>query len=114
MASKVPFHVFIGGARTVGDWDTASARGQDMQQAAGYLLSVLPQLWPLATPLRKLDTSTVFELVETGVDVGLTIYILTTDVATPGVGIAYRRGVSPILGCEGKGFRSSLVPSRTT
>jgi hypothetical protein len=39
----VPFNVFIGGARTVGDWDTASTRVQDMQQTAAHLLSVLPQ-----------------------------------------------------------------------
>jgi hypothetical protein len=62
----VPFNVFIGGARTVGDWDTASTRVQDMQRTALYLLSLLPQLWPLGAPLWKLEASTIYELVETG------------------------------------------------
>jgi len=100
----VPFNVFIGGARTVGDWDTTSTRVQDMQQTAGYLLSVLRQLWQLGAPLWKLETSTIYELVETGVDVGFDVFILTTDAAIPGVGMAYRKGGGPILGCKGKRF----------
>jgi hypothetical protein len=100
----VPFNVFIGGARTVGDWDTTSTRVQDMQQTAGYLLSVLPQLWQLGAQLGKLETSTIYELVETGVDVGFDVFILTTDAAIPRVGMAYRKGGCPILGCKGKRF----------
>ena len=80
----VPFNVFIGGARTVGDWDTVSTRVQEMQCTARYLLSVLPQLVPLGAPMWKLKASTIYELVETGVDVGLTVFVLSTDAATPG------------------------------
>jgi hypothetical protein len=47
-----------------------------------------------------LEASTIYELVETEVDVGFTVYILTTDAATPGVGMAYRKGGGPILWCK--------------
>ena len=57
----VAFNVFIGGARTVGEWDTLSRRVQDMQRSARYLLDVLPILRPLGAPLWKLDVSTVYE-----------------------------------------------------
>ena len=100
----VPFNVFIGGARTVGDWDKMSTRVQDMQKTAQYLLSVLPRLWPLGAPLWKLEASTIYELVETGVDVGFTVFILSTDAATPGVGMAYRKGGGPVIGCQGKKY----------
>jgi hypothetical protein len=100
----VPFSAFIGAARTVGDWDTASTRVQDMQATALYLLSVLPDLWPLGAPLWKLEASTIYELVETGVDVDLAVFVLTTDAATPGVGMAYRRGGGPLIGCKGKQY----------
>jgi hypothetical protein len=97
----VPFNVFIGGVRTVGDWDTTSTRVQDMRQTGGYLLSVL---WQLCAPLWKLETSTIYELVETWVDVGFDVFILTTDAAISGVGMAYRKRGGPILGCKGKRF----------
>ena len=100
----VPFNVFVGGARTVGEWDEMSTRVQDMQKAAKYLLTVLPQLWPLGAPLWKLEASTIYELVETGVDVGFTVFILSTDAATPGVGMAYRKGGGPVIGCRGKRY----------
>ena len=32
------------------------------------------------------------------------MFILTTDAAIPGVGMAYRKGGGPILGCKGKRF----------
>ena len=63
-----------------------------------------PQLWQLGAPPWKLETSTIYELVETGVDVGFDVFILTTDAAIPGVGMAYRKGGGPILGCKGKRF----------
>ena len=75
-----------------------------MRQTAGYFLSVQPQLWQLGAPPWKLETSTIYELVETGVDVGFDVFILTTDAAIPGVGMAYRKGGGPILGCKGKRF----------
>jgi hypothetical protein len=36
--------------------------------------------------------------------VGFTIHILTTDAATPGAGMAYRKGGGPILECKGKRY----------
>ena len=100
----VAFNCFIGGARTVGDWDALSPHVQRMQDSARYLLQVLPLLRPLGAPLWKLDVSTIYELVETGVDVGFTVFILTTDASIAGVGMAYRRGGGPIVACTGRRY----------
>jgi len=101
----VPFRVFIGAARTVGEWDALSTKVQDMQETARYLLEQLPILVPLGAPLWKLEASTVYELVETGVALDFNVFILTTDAAIPGVGMAYRKGGGGVIQGRGKRYK---------
>jgi hypothetical protein len=75
---------------------------------------VQPQLWQLGAPPWKLETSTIYELVETGVDVGFDVFILTTDAAIPGSEWLIERVAAPSSVAKGSGFHSSQLPSRTT
>jgi len=111
---SVPFTVFIGPAKIVGDWDVQSRAVVSMQETARYLLGYhdWPRAVPEGAPLWKLEASTMAELSDRGVDMECPVFIMTCDAAVPGVVMAYRLGngaVTAYQGMSGAEVRQALI-----
>ena len=72
-----------------------------MKRAADYQLGMLPQAMTAGGDIiedARENPRGLAELVDQGVDVDLEVFVMTFDVAIPGVEMAYRHGNCPIRG----------------
>ena len=87
---SVPFTVFIGDAKTTAEWDLESENVGRMRETAAFLISHVPRLVSAGAPLWKLESSTMYDRFERGLELGFELRVVTFDAAIPGVGVAMR------------------------
>ena len=101
---SVPFTVFIGNAKTDGDWDAPSDGVGRMQATAAFLLPHLETLVRAGAPLWKLEPSTVYDSLLRGLELGFDVHAVTFDASKAGVGVALRSGTGEVKWVRGRRY----------